>query len=200
MCGDHWEHLGPFPYAVHGMFTVFRHSVPHGPLRAHQASSHPPGRLPFASCHMGSLAVRLLALFVTLATAVTANECSADSPDSWWKTSPDVPLADNAPIVMVVGASRGIGLALAEAYALGGARVHATVRNLEGKMARALAARYIDGRVVLHQLDLLNVTDHLASLATKQVVHRLDTLVLVAGVNTGVRTIARTYCARLDSL
>jgi NAD(P)-dependent dehydrogenase (short-subunit alcohol dehydrogenase family) len=51
------------------------------------------------------------------------------------------------PTVMIIGASRGIGLELARQYATDGWRVHATTRTPDQRGGRA-------DDVVLHELDV----------------------------------------------
>ncbi|MBM3560203.1 MAG: SDR family NAD(P)-dependent oxidoreductase [Alphaproteobacteria bacterium] len=81
------------------------------------------------------------------------------------------------PTVCIVGASRGIGLGFAEAYAKDGWRVHATTRP----PARPGALGRVAGDIVLHPLD---VTDagQIAALATVLAGEAIDVLIHNAGV------------------
>jgi NAD(P)-dependent dehydrogenase (short-subunit alcohol dehydrogenase family) len=64
------------------------------------------------------------------------------------------------PTVMIIGASRGIGLELARQYAVAGWRVHATTRT----PARPGALGELSGDIELHELEVRNA-DHIAALA-----------------------------------
>lgn len=79
--------------------------------------------------------------------------------------------------VMVIGASRGIGLELARQYAAGGWRVHATTRAPDnpGALGR------LTGDVVLHELDVRRA-DHTAALAAAVASEGIDVLIHNAGV------------------
>ena len=82
------------------------------------------------------------------------------------------------PTVMIIGASRGIGLELARQYATDGWRVHATTRTPEqpGALGR------IAGDLVLHELDVRDA-DQIASLATAVASEGIDVLIHNAGVS-----------------
>jgi NAD(P)-dependent dehydrogenase (short-subunit alcohol dehydrogenase family) len=79
--------------------------------------------------------------------------------------------------VMVIGASRGIGLELAHQYATDGWRVHATTRTpaRPGPLAR------LTGDVVLHELDVRRA-DQAAALAAAIASEGVDLLIHNAGV------------------
>lgn len=82
------------------------------------------------------------------------------------------------PTVMIIGASRGIGLELARQYARDGWRVHATTRTPEqpgtlGKLA---------GDVVLHELDVRHA-GQIPSLAAAVAHEGIDVLIHNAGVS-----------------
>ena len=79
--------------------------------------------------------------------------------------------------VMVIGASRGIGLELARQYAADGWRVHATTRTLD----RPGALGRLDGDVVLHELDVRRA-DQTAALAAAVAAEGIDLLIHNAGV------------------
>ena len=85
--------------------------------------------------------------------------------------------------VLVVGASRGFGLALATSYASSGAIVHATVRNTTRASMDSLAHQ-IGGNVQLHALDVRS-KDQLAALADDPTIRKLDLLIHSAGINQG---------------
>lgn len=79
--------------------------------------------------------------------------------------------------VMVIGASRGIGLELARQYAADGWRVHATTRTPD----RPGALGRLDGNVVLHELDVRRA-DQTAALGTAVASEGIDLLIHNAGV------------------
>ena len=79
--------------------------------------------------------------------------------------------------VMVIGASRGIGLELARQYAADGWRVHATTRTPD----RPGALGRLTGDVVLHELDVRRA-DQTAALASAVAAEGLDLLIHNAGV------------------
>ena len=81
-----------------------------------------------------------------------------------------------ADTVMVIGASRGIGLELARQYAADGWRVHATTRTPE----RPGALGQLAG-VVLHELDVRQA-DQIAALADAVASEGIDLLIHNAGV------------------
>ena len=104
--------------------------------------------------------------------------------------------------VMIVGASRGIGLQLAAAYAAGGAQVHAT-SHVRTDELRELAERH-SGRVVLHSLDVRSVSG-VARLAASLGDEALNLLIHVAGVGKGSTSVqldvnARAPFAVVDAL
>lgn len=81
------------------------------------------------------------------------------------------------PTVLVVGASRGIGLELVRQYALAGWRVHATTRTPHdpGQLGR------LAGDVTVHELEVRNRA-HLADLVASLEGEAIDLLVHNAGV------------------
>ena len=79
--------------------------------------------------------------------------------------------------VMVIGASRGIGLELARQYATDGWRVHATTRTPD----RPGALGRLTGDVVLHELDVRRA-DQTAALAAAVAAEGIDLLIHNAGV------------------
>lgn len=82
------------------------------------------------------------------------------------------------PTVMIIGASRGIGLELARQYAADGWRVHATTRTPD----RPGALGALVGDVVLHALDVREAVQ-IASLAAAVVQEGIDVLIHNAGVS-----------------
>lgn len=82
------------------------------------------------------------------------------------------------PRVMIVGASRGIGLEFARQYAAAGWRVHATTRT----PAQPGVLGTLAGDVVLHALDVCQETQ-IAALAAAVTPEGLDVLIHNAGVS-----------------
>ena len=82
------------------------------------------------------------------------------------------------PTVMIIGASRGIGLELASQYAASGWRVHATTRTLTqpGPLGR------LAGDVVLHALEVRHAAQ-IATLAEAVAQEGIDVLIHNAGVS-----------------
>ncbi len=81
------------------------------------------------------------------------------------------------PSVMVIGASRGIGLELARQYAAAGWQVHATTRTL----ARPGKLGELSGDVTLYSLDVRSDAD-IAALAEALADAPIDVLIYNAGV------------------
>ena len=82
------------------------------------------------------------------------------------------------PTVMIIGASRGIGLELARQYAEAGWRVHATTRAPDQPGALGQLA----GELVLHELEVCNPA-HIRALAGSVAQEGLDVLIHNAGVS-----------------
>jgi NAD(P)-dependent dehydrogenase (short-subunit alcohol dehydrogenase family) len=82
------------------------------------------------------------------------------------------------PTVMIIGASRGIGLELARQYADDGWRVHATTRTL----AQPGPLGTLAGDVVLHTLDVRHEAQ-VAALAAAVAQEGIDVLIHNAGVS-----------------
>jgi NAD(P)-dependent dehydrogenase (short-subunit alcohol dehydrogenase family) len=82
------------------------------------------------------------------------------------------------PTVMIIGASRGIGLELARQYARDGWRVHATTRTPDqpGRLGE------VAGDLVVHQLDVRRA-DQIAALAAAVAPEGIDVLIHNAGVS-----------------
>ncbi len=79
--------------------------------------------------------------------------------------------------VLITGAARGLGLALARCYAEAGWHVHATCRD----PGKAHALRTIDGRVTIHRLDVRDQTAY-PPLADRLSEEPLDVAIANAGV------------------
>ena len=82
------------------------------------------------------------------------------------------------PSVMIIGASRGIGLEFARQYAADAWRVHATTRTPEQPGALGT----LPGDLVLHELDVRRA-DHIARLAIEVAQVEIDVLIHNAGVS-----------------
>ena len=82
------------------------------------------------------------------------------------------------PTVMIIGASRGIGLELARQYAAAGWRVHATTRT----PAQPGALGAIGGEVVIHPLDVRSAPQ-IETLAQAVATEGIDVLIHNAGVS-----------------
>jgi len=82
------------------------------------------------------------------------------------------------PTVMIIGASRGIGLELARQYASDGWRVHATTRTPDQPGALGRLA----GDPVLHELDVCRA-DQIATLSASVADAGIDVLIHNAGVS-----------------
>ena len=89
------------------------------------------------------------------------------------------------PLALIVGASRGLGLALASEYLGRSWRVVATVRGAAMTPLHDLAAR-ADGRLEVEDLDIVE-PDQVASLRARLATRRFDLLFVNAGVSNGPR-------------
>ncbi|WZH36371.1 MAG: SDR family NAD(P)-dependent oxidoreductase [Microbacterium enclense] len=83
--------------------------------------------------------------------------------------------------VLIVGASRGLGLAIAEEYARRGAQVIATARQAEPDALSALQQRY-PGKVEVEQVDIDDI-EQIDALARRLGDREVDLLFVVAGVS-----------------
>ena len=91
--------------------------------------------------------------------------------------------------VLLVGASRGLGLALAEAYARRGSSVVATVRD-SGSTALDDVGRAANGRLDIEHLDITS-TEQIKALRQRLDGRTFDLLFVVAGViNTAQESVA----------
>ncbi len=89
------------------------------------------------------------------------------------------------PHVLIIGASRGLGLALADEYLKRGAQVVATVRAEAGTALHALAGP-AEGRLEIETVDITDV-DGVAALHRRLVSRRFDRLIVNAGVTNDDR-------------
>lgn len=94
--------------------------------------------------------------------------------------------------VAVIGASRGIGLGLIEAYAGDGHEVHATVRDV----ANPGGAADVAGNVVLHEFD---VRDETRLAALRDVLPALDVLIHNAGVSASAVDAATLHAVNVEA-
>lgn len=83
--------------------------------------------------------------------------------------------------VVITGANRGIGLALARSYAADGCRVHATCRQPERAAELAALAEASDGRITVHPLDVADPAQ-IAALAAVLADTPVDVLINNAGI------------------
>jgi len=90
-----------------------------------------------------------------------------------------MPSSVSTPTVIIVGASRGLGYAMAEEYLKRGWRVVGTVRG-EGTPLHELAARS-DGRVEIETIDI-NVPNQIAALRGRLAGRTFDLLFVNAGI------------------
>ncbi len=96
------------------------------------------------------------------------------------------------PTVMIIGASRGIGLELARQYAAAGWRVHATTRT----PAQPGELGNLSGDIVLHELEVRNA-DHIAALAKAVESEGIDVFIHNAGVSD--RRLSREEVMRINA-
>jgi NAD(P)-dependent dehydrogenase (short-subunit alcohol dehydrogenase family) len=81
---------------------------------------------------------------------------------------------------LLVGASRGIGLGLAQEYLQRGWRVVATIRSASAELGRL--ARAADGRLVIEQVDI-NIAESVIALRERLARQRFQLLFLIAGIS-----------------
>ena len=96
-------------------------------------------------------------------------------------------------VVLIIGASRGFGLALAASYASNGSIVHVTVRNENGQPMDALQRR-LGHNVQIHTLDVRS-EEQIVALASHPALHKLDILIHSAGINQGSLELQRNVNA-----
>jgi NAD(P)-dependent dehydrogenase (short-subunit alcohol dehydrogenase family) len=90
------------------------------------------------------------------------------------------PASPKSPTILLVGASRGIGLAMAEAFVAKGWHVIGTVREAGGRTALHDLADAHDGRVTIAFLDITSA-EQIAALAARFAGADLDMLFVNAG-------------------
>ncbi|MER7842499.1 SDR family NAD(P)-dependent oxidoreductase [Kitasatospora sp. NPDC096077] len=95
--------------------------------------------------------------------------------------------APHPPTALIVGASRGLGHALAAEFLGRGWNVVGTVRDTTARTPLHELAERADGRVTIEQLDL-NEPDRLPSLHRRLAHRRLDLLFVNAGTTSHERT------------
>ncbi len=93
-------------------------------------------------------------------------------------------MSASPPTVVVVGASRGLGLGLASEYAARGARVIGTVRRQQPPGALHTLAASAQGRVVVETLDTTSAKQ-IAALASRLAGETIDILFVNAGISLG---------------
>ncbi len=86
--------------------------------------------------------------------------------------------------ILIVGASRGLGLGLAQEYARRGWRVIGTVRNLTAKTGLHTLANESAGRVIIETVDINDPTE-VAALRQRLAAERIDLLFVNAGIANG---------------
>jgi NAD(P)-dependent dehydrogenase (short-subunit alcohol dehydrogenase family) len=89
----------------------------------------------------------------------------------------------HTPIALIIGASRGLGLALAEEYLQRGWHVVATVRGEARTRLHDLAAK-ADGRLEVESVDIVE-PEQLARLRARLAMRRFDLLFVNAGISNG---------------
>jgi NAD(P)-dependent dehydrogenase (short-subunit alcohol dehydrogenase family) len=94
--------------------------------------------------------------------------------------------------ILIVGASRGLGLGLAQAYAASGWRVIGTVRNTSPSTGLHALATEIGRRVSVEVVDI-TIPSQVASLRERLAGERIDILFVNAGISNGqAETVADT--------
>jgi NAD(P)-dependent dehydrogenase (short-subunit alcohol dehydrogenase family) len=86
-------------------------------------------------------------------------------------------------VALIIGASRGLGLALAEEYLRRGWHVVATVRGEARTRLHDLAAK-ADGRLEIESVDIVE-PEQMAGLRARLVTRRFDLLFVNAGISNG---------------
>jgi NAD(P)-dependent dehydrogenase (short-subunit alcohol dehydrogenase family) len=93
-------------------------------------------------------------------------------------------MSNDTGTVLIVGASRGLGLGLARAYAKGGWRVIGTVRSASPATGLHVLADETKDRVRVEMVDI-NMSDQVAALRERLAGERLDLLFVNAGISNG---------------
>ena len=93
-------------------------------------------------------------------------------------------MSNDTGTVLIVGASRGLGLGLARAYARGGWRVIGTVRSASPATGLHVLADETKDRVRVEMVDI-NMSDQVAALRERLAGERLDLLFVNAGISNG---------------
>lgn len=93
-------------------------------------------------------------------------------------------MSNRTETALIVGASRGLGLGLARAYASRGWRVIGTVRSAGAKTGLHALADATEGRVRVEMVDI-NIPDQVAALRAQLAGERLDLLFVNAGISNG---------------
>ena len=116
-----------------------------------------------------------------LATLSTTNASLKRSSATSLSRAPDKGLT-----VVIIGASRGLGLELTRSFASRGAAVHAAARSPSTSLALTQLQASYPSRISLHTLDVTRV-EQIASVAAKLagIVKSVDIVLHVAGINVG---------------
>ena len=93
-------------------------------------------------------------------------------------------MTDTAETILIIGASRGLGLGLAREYANRGWRVIGTVRSDNPPTGLHALAAEGNGRVVVEMLDI-NMPEQIAALRSRLAGERIDILFANAGISNG---------------
>jgi NAD(P)-dependent dehydrogenase (short-subunit alcohol dehydrogenase family) len=96
-----------------------------------------------------------------------------------------MPIETSSPVALIVGASRGLGLAMAEEYLRRGWRVVATARALPNAALDAIAGQ-AGGRIEIEQVDIAEPAQ-VAALAARLAGRSFDLLFVNAGVTNDPR-------------
>lgn len=115
-------------------------------------------------------------------SSTAGNRHTSDAPNT-----PDAPDLPSTPTALVVGASRGLGHAIAAELLDRGWHVIGTVRDTTARTPLHDLADRSDGRVTVEHLDI-NEPAHLAPLHDRLAARRLDLLLVNAGTTNNVDT------------
>ena len=101
-------------------------------------------------------------------------------------------MTDAAETILIIGASRGLGLGLAREYAKRGWRVIGTVRGVNPPTGLHALAADTNGRVLVEMIDI-NIPEQVAALLSRLAGERISILVVNAGISNGAaETISTT--------